>query len=161
CDRRRDRGGDLACPPRRTAQCARSFAVRIGGVAARPRSGPVEGVWGNRAVPPTTTSLSESLGLARERIRRPVELDDLTVRLPHDLEEVALLRTRNAAKTVGAGRLEDGGRGRRGSRRVARFEPPVAIADHDLVTLRPPAAEQRLQLRRNFRRGTPRLRLRR
>src|SRR4051812_47098395 len=109
-------------------------------------------------VPPRS---AERLWFARERVRGPVELGHLSARVADDLEQLAFLGPGDTAEAVLALFAEDGRRKRWRGCRIAHFEAAVPHGDHDLASLRPPAPEQRLELRRDGLRRDPRLRLRR
>src|SRR5207244_10708172 len=100
---------------------------------------------------------AEGAGVARARVRGPVELRRLPLAVADDLEPLAALPAGDRAETVAVHALEDRRPppfGRPGS---ACLEVAVAPGEHELGALRPPAPEHALELRRSGRPGPPRL----
>ena len=138
-DRRRHRRGDLPRAPRVAAQHPERAAVRVARRALRARD----------------------FVLARERVRRPVHPRDGAVGVAHELEQLAALAPENGAEAVALDALEAGPRHPVRCGDQPGLEPPVAPAEDELRSFRPPAPERRDEIVGRRRRGAPRLRLRR
>ena len=106
---------------------------------------------------PGGRALLEGRGLAAHRVRREVELLDPAVGVAHDPQDLAALAALGDAPAVVTVRLEVRDVPARSAVDQQRLQPALAPGDDDLVPLRPPAAEDRLELGRRLLARLPRL----
>src|SRR5437588_13026220 len=96
----------------------------------------------------TSRSRAERPRVARERVRRPVELRRAALRVAHDLERLPALPSRDGAEAIAVDALEDRGSPPRRRGAVTRLQVAFVPAEDELVALRPPATQDACELGR-------------